>query len=178
MEWFEILDSLSIPISILTLIITSLVALRTSSAQNVSTTIVHQRIKFLEQHREATSRLLTLCSPIVLKNENINIKEIVQAAYTLKSLFRTCYEQEKEIESAINNLLDSTFDFIKQKGNRNAEELLNNSIAQLSNRIEIYDLAYWKYIISQSTGSRLSGEDLDFYYAESMKLFENTEMNT
>lgn len=170
MEWLEIFQLLTIPVSLLALVVTSIITIRTSKSANIANTIAAERIKFLEEYRALTAKLLTLCSPEVIKKESADISEIVHTAYTLKSIFRTCYEEEKRINSSVDCLLKATFEFIDNKNDSN-EQVLNNNICNLFHLIEIYDLAYWRFIIDQSIGTHYKVDDFEKYYHNAMHRF-------
>ncbi len=173
MDWLTICQLLTISVSLLTLIVTSIIAIRTSKSQNVANIIASQRIRFLEQYRQLSSELLTLCTPMVLKNSKTDIKKIVHIAYSLNSIFRTCYKEEHEIVISINNLVHTTFNFIDDFNNSELEEELNNNILNLTYLLEIYDLAYWRFIIDQSIGDNFKVDDFEIYYSNATQRFSS-----
>lgn len=172
MDLLTIVQLLTLVVSLLSIIITAIIAIRTSKSQNIANTIATQRIRFMEQYRQLTSTLLTLCSPIILNSNQLDIREILQTAYSLKGILRTCYEEERMIVNSVNSLLNSSFEFINNPNNPKLEEAVNNDISHIIQLIETYDLAYWEFIIDQATGLHFKVDDFEVYYSNAEQRFK------
>ena len=175
MNLVSALQIVTIVVSILNIIATSIIAITTVKSQNIANIVAKQRLSFLEQYRLLSSKLFTICSPIVIKENGVSIEDIIQTSYQLKSIFKSCYEEERQINTAIDELLDATFDFIKNKNDNQQEAQLMDKINCLFELINTYDLAYWRYIIDQSVGKRYQVDDFDAYYSKAEQKFNKTK---
>ena len=175
METVYVLQIVTILVSVINIIFTLLVSIYTNRAQNVANIVAKQRLVFLQQYREKSSLLLTLCTPDVLARSSDTHfeKELLQISFELKSLFKQCYDEENLILLEIDKVVSTALEFKENTGNLSNRENLNRSIQHLFLLINTYDLAYWRFIIDQASGRRYKVDDFDKYYADAEKRFKN-----
>lgn len=174
MQIVYILQIITIIVSVVNIAMTMLVSIYTNRVQNIAKTIANQRLKFLQEYREKSSELLTLCSPRLLCecHDFDTVRNIVLVSYELKNIFKGCYPEERRILEQIDNVVECA---LLYKDNMELENELNHSILTLYNLINIYDLAYWRFIIDQTSGSKYKVDDFDSYYKEAEKRYKEID---
>lgn len=174
MEVVYILQIITIAVSIVSVVSSVIVSVKTNKTQNIAKIVANQRLIFLQQYREKSSLLLTLCSPEIISGAQDGSfeRELLQTSYELKSIFKACYKQESELLRLIDTVVENAFLF-KKTNSAEDKDRLNEAIKQLFRLINIYDVAYWRFIIDQTSGKNYKIDNFDSYFYEAEKTFDS-----
>ena len=173
METVYILQIITIVVSVFSVISTVVVNLITNKSNNVSNIVANQRLSFLQEYRKKSSLLLALCSPSILaekKNDYLE-RQIILTSYELKNIFKGCYEEERVILNKIDAVVNIAMRFRKNPENTELQAILEQANAELFQVINVYDLAYWRFIIDQSSGKKYKVDDFDKYYVDAERRY-------
>ncbi len=74
-------------------------------------------------------------------------------------------------------MVDTAIKFSNDTDNNQLQIELGKKLNNLENLINIYDHAYWRFIIDQSAGKKYMVDDFDKYHKNAKEQFESFSMN-
>lgn len=177
METVYILQIITIGVSILTIFINGWVSLSSVKKQNVANIVTAQRLENLNQYRILSSNLISLCNPLIIKNnwDNSYLETVKKEENKLKIIFKTVYQAEMELVDSLEDMVTLAYDYYFDKNNKELEQNLIEKIDKLYDKINTYDLAYWRYIINQSEGKSYDQLDFDHFWEESKSEYKKNK---
>lgn len=166
METVYILQAITIVVSVVSVGLNVMISILTNNRKQISDIVAKRRLNHLQQYRTGISKLAAICNP-----EAIVSNEIKAFNYTLSSeimklaiIFKGVYRPEQEILSEIEQLKKIALAFYSEQNNKELKNQLETQLEKLVDLINIYDLAYWRFIINQATGKNISNDFFGKFY--------------
>ena len=145
--------------------------------------ITKERIAELNFLRENYSDLLALSDPLLLKeiSDNKDIKDHIYkmslCAERLKCIFCNIYQEEKELSELASEIVYYV-SCVLQKSENDSNNKLKELRETFSTQIDIFDHAYWFFIMGQANNSyKGTPKDMDndsflFYYNDTKEKYK------
>lgn len=145
--------------------------------------ITKERIAELNFLRQNYSDLLALSDPLLLKviSDNKDIKDHIYkmslCAERLKCIFCNIYQEEKELSELASEIVYYV-SCVLQKSENGSNNKLKELRETFSTQIDIFDHAYWFFIMGQANNSyKGTSKDMDndsflFYYNDTKEKYK------
>jgi hypothetical protein len=171
MEIVYILQVITISVSIISVFINAFLTLSVNKRKQISDTVAKQRLLFLQQYRNLFSQIIALCdvNSIMFCEQKNFYFELCEKIIKLKILFKRIYSQEKELLYQIDKLRDCAITFYQSNADVKNMNALKDQVDTLYQLIDIYDLAYWRFIINQASGKNVESDNFDKIYEKVKK---------
>ena len=166
-----ILQIITILFAIFSLIYSTSVTRKENKTARFIETITKERIEMLECMRKNYAQILALSRPEVLSmiGKDIELKrrqimKIEKSIGRIQGIFCNIYEDEREINRLGSDILELTILFLHNPSEEVKEKLTEKRISFVE-KCDIYDHAYWFFIMNQTgeNGNMGNNTFVDYY---------------
>ena len=165
-----ILQIITISITALLGALNVYMALSMNKSKQIVDIVAKQRLIFLEQYRLLTAEIMATCdcNSILLQQDKEFFYTLSLKVHKFKNLFKGVYWQEKELIEETTKVHNLAIKFFNEHSDENKHDL-SKQLERFFFLINIYDLAYWRFIINQADGTHIKPDDFDAFYEKAKR---------
>lgn len=154
-----IVTIITVFLSLFAAILAAITTINNGKLEVRSNTIIARRIDILKEYQQNVADLYTV---IQLPQKDQKREDLVRRIIVIRKILKDIYNKEKIMLAILDLLYEAQSTFIEKGDNKEYLKTAKN-FRVLS---DIYELAYWRYIIAQTKGRHYRVYDLDKYIVE------------